>query len=167
MILAAARKGLPDEIERRVAALTISADPAFRLDEKGQIIWRDSFVGRLVRADNLYAPRAEVGDSDLLSTDQKDRMADRLNQFITDHVNTILSPLVALSNLISCSLLKRSEAVANSATEKTETPAPDDQPAAEDKTPVQALRNRASSLVRPRGCSGRFTKVWARLNAAY
>ena len=26
---------------------------------------------------------------------------------------------------------------------------------------------RASSLVRPRGCSGRFTKVWARLNAAY
>ncbi|MGB1546799.1 MAG: helicase-related protein, partial [Candidatus Puniceispirillaceae bacterium] len=97
MILAAARKGLPDEIERRVAALTISADPAFRLDEKGQIIWRDAFVGRLVRADNLYAPRAEVEDSDLLSTDQKDRMADRLNQFITDHVNTILSPLVALS----------------------------------------------------------------------
>ena len=31
MILAAARKGLPDEIERRVTALTISADPAFRL----------------------------------------------------------------------------------------------------------------------------------------
>ena len=138
MILAAARKGLPDEIERRVAALTISADPAFRLDEKGQIIWRDAFVGRLVRADNLYAPRAEVGDSDLLSTDQKDRMADRLNQFITDHVNTILSPLVALSKPDQLFPAEEAEAVANSATEKTETPAPDDQPAAEDKTPVQA-----------------------------
>ena len=68
MILAAARKGLPDEIERRVAALTISADPAFRLNKKGQIIWRDAYVGRLVRADNLYAPRAEVEDSDLLSS---------------------------------------------------------------------------------------------------
>ena len=70
MILAAARKGLPDEIERRVAALTISADPAFRLDEAGRIIWRDAFVGRLVRTDSLYAPRVEVADSDLLSTDQ-------------------------------------------------------------------------------------------------
>ncbi|MGB1614425.1 MAG: disulfide oxidoreductase, partial [Candidatus Puniceispirillaceae bacterium] len=99
---------------------------------------RDSFVGRLMRADNLYAPRAEVGDSDLLSTDQKDRMANRLNQFITDHVNTILSPLVALSKPDQLFPAEEAEAVANSATEKTETPAPDDQPAAEDKTPVQA-----------------------------
>ena len=97
MILAAARKGLPDEIERRVAALTISADPAFRLDEAGRIIWRDAFVGRLVRTDSLYAPRVEVADSDLLSTDQKARMADRLAQFITDHINTVLAPLMALS----------------------------------------------------------------------
>ncbi len=138
MILAAARKGLPDEIERRVAALTISADPAFRLDEKGQVIWRDAVVGRLIRADNLYAPRTEVGDSDLLSTDQKNRMADRLNQFITDHVNTILSPLVALSKPDQLFPTEEAETVANSATEKTETPALVEQPAAEDKTPVKA-----------------------------
>lgn len=97
MILAAARKGLPEEIERRVAALTISADPAFKLTDKGRIIWRDADIGRLVRTDSLYAPRVEVADSDLLNADQKARMTDRLAQFITDHINTVLAPLMALS----------------------------------------------------------------------
>jgi ATP-dependent RNA helicase SUPV3L1/SUV3 len=53
-------------------------------------------------------------------------MADRLNQFITDHVHTILSPLLALSK--PDQLFPAEEA---------ETPAPDDQPTAEDKTPAQ------------------------------
>ena len=97
MILAAARKGLPDEIERRVAALTISADPAFRLTDEAGHYLAGCLCGRLVRTDSLYAPRVEVADSDLLSTDQKARMADRLAQFITDHINTVLAPLMALS----------------------------------------------------------------------
>ncbi len=138
MILAAARKGLPDEIERRVAALTISADPAFRLDEKGQVIWRDALVGRLVRTDNLYAPRAEVGDSDLLSIDQKARINDRLNQFITDHVHTTLAPLVALSKPDQLFFAEQAEAASKPANEKTETLPPNDQTAPENKTLTQA-----------------------------
>uniref|UniRef100_UPI003F6A0506 helicase-related protein n=1 Tax=Candidatus Puniceispirillum sp. TaxID=2026719 RepID=UPI003F6A0506 len=43
-ILAAARRGLPDEIERRVRAFTGSADLAFKLDEKGNVSWRESIV---------------------------------------------------------------------------------------------------------------------------
>ena len=97
VILAAARKGLPDEIERRVGALTISADPAFKLDGRGQIFWREAIIARLVKSDSLYAPRVEVGDSDLLSHDQKARIQDRLNQFITDHVAEVLQPLVLLT----------------------------------------------------------------------
>jgi ATP-dependent RNA helicase SUPV3L1/SUV3 len=138
MILAAARKGLPDEIERRVTALTISADPAFRLDEKGQIVWRDSPVGCLVRTDSLYAPRAEVGDSDLLSSDQKARIASRLSQFITDHVHIILGPLVALSKPDQLFPAEQSEAATKPAPEKSDPAAPYDQSAVEDKTPAQA-----------------------------
>ena len=134
MILAAARKGLPDEIERRVTALTISADPAFRLDEKGQIVWRDALVGRLVRTDSLYAPRAEVGDSDLLSAEQKARMAERLNQFLADHVHAILAPLLALSKPDQLFPAEKLDAVAKPELEETEKPAPDEQLAAEDKT---------------------------------
>ena len=56
--------------------------PGLQIDGKGQIIWRDALVGRLVRTDSLYAPRAEVWDSGLLSTEQKARIVDRLGQFI-------------------------------------------------------------------------------------
>ena len=97
IILAAARKGLPDEIERRVAALSISADPAFKLDAKGQLFWREAVIARLVKSEVLYAPRVEVADSDLLSHDQRARIRDRLNQFINDHVMEVLKPLMLLA----------------------------------------------------------------------
>ncbi|MEC7243156.1 MAG: disulfide oxidoreductase, partial [Pseudomonadota bacterium] len=97
VILSAARKGLPDEIERRVGALVISADPAFKLDGRGQVFWREAAIARLVKSDTLYAPRVEVGDSDLLNHDQKARIQDRLNQFIADHVAELLQPIIRLT----------------------------------------------------------------------
>ena len=55
------------------------------------------FVGRLVRTDSLYAPRVEVVKVTCSAQIRKARMADRLAQFITDHINTVLAPLMALS----------------------------------------------------------------------
>ncbi|MEK9620923.1 MAG: helicase-related protein [Alphaproteobacteria bacterium] len=95
-ILAAARRGLPDEIENRVRAFTASASPAFRLDEGGVISWRESKVARLVRGDGLYAPRAELVDSDLLSIDQAQRLNERLSKFVGEHVRDVLGRLMAL-----------------------------------------------------------------------
>ena len=82
-----------------VGALVISADPAFKLDGRGQIFWREAAIARLVKSDNLYAPRVEVGDSDLLNHDQKARIQDRLNQFIADHVAELLQPIIRLTKL--------------------------------------------------------------------
>ena len=98
MILSAARKALPDEIERRVKALQASEDLAFQLDGKGQIIWREAHIARLVKSDSLYAPRAEVKDSDLLTDEQKSRITERLTQFITSHVASILTTLVSFED---------------------------------------------------------------------
>ena len=50
----------------------------------------------MVKGDNLYAPRAELVTSDLLSIDQTQRMNKRLLTFIATHVDTILGRLVAL-----------------------------------------------------------------------
>ena len=80
-ILAAARRGLPDEIERRVRAFVASADPAFRLGPDGVVKWREAEVARLVKGDGLYVPRPELVASDLLSIDQTQRMAQRLVSF--------------------------------------------------------------------------------------
>ena len=97
-ILAAARRGLPDEIENRVRAFAASATPAFRLDEAGMINWREARVARLVKGDGLYAPRPEVIDSDLLSIDQMQRLNVRLNDFVAEHVRDVLGRLLALES---------------------------------------------------------------------
>ncbi|MBL6625094.1 MAG: disulfide oxidoreductase, partial [Alphaproteobacteria bacterium] len=97
-ILAAARRGLPEEIENRVRAFAASATPAFKLDENGVITWREAEVARLVRGDTLYAPRPELIPSDLLSIDQTQRMTGRLSEFVAEHVRDVLGRLVVLEN---------------------------------------------------------------------
>lgn len=93
VILSAARKALPEEIERRVKALQASEDLAFQLDGRGHVTWREAQIARLVKSDSLYAPRAEVKDSDLLTDEQKSRISERLTQFVANHVETTLSVL--------------------------------------------------------------------------
>ena len=95
-ILAAARRGLPDEIERRVRAFVASADPAFRLGADGVVKWREAEVAQLVKGNGLYVPRPELVSSDLLSIDQTQRMVQRLVGFTAAHVETILGRLIVL-----------------------------------------------------------------------
>ena len=96
-ILAAARRGLPDEIERRVQAFMASADAAFRLDDKAVIWWREAAVAQLVKGDSLYVPRAELAASDLLSIDQTQRMQARLVNFLAAHIEAVLGRLTILA----------------------------------------------------------------------
>jgi len=98
MILAAARKGLPEEIERRVRAVLASADEAFKLQENGAIHWREAPLAKLLKSDNPYAPRIVMADAELVTTDQMARMSARIEAFIKDHVAYVLAPLLALEN---------------------------------------------------------------------
>ena len=106
-ILAAARRGLPEEIENRVRAFAASATPAFKLGDDGVITWRESEVARLVRGDTLYAPRPELMASDLLSIDQSQRMTGRLSEFVAEHVREVLGRLVVLQNAETAPLPER------------------------------------------------------------
>ena len=146
-ILAAARRGLPDEIERRVRAFVASADPAFRLGDDGTVSWRESVVARLVKGDSLYAPRPELVFSDLLSTDQLHRMNDRLAGFVTAHVATVLGRLLALESPGSVAMPTKSPAADAPAADAPPNdgsagePVSDDSPVAggaDDKTQVAA-----------------------------
>ncbi|MDA0332845.1 MAG: helicase-related protein [Proteobacteria bacterium] len=96
-ILAAARRGLPDEIERRVQAFVASADAAFQIDEKGGVWWREAAVAQLVKGDSLYMPRADLTSSDLLSIDQTQRIQARLVHFLTAHIKAVLGRLTILA----------------------------------------------------------------------
>ena len=134
MILSAARKGLPDEIERRVSALVISATPAFSLDNKGVVSWRGAEIARLRGSEILYQPTVQLIDSDLLSDDQKARIASRLVQFVTEHVQEVLPKLSALH--APESLLAPENAAAQNMA-NTEQPASAEQPETEDAKPAR------------------------------
>ena len=99
MILAAARKALPDEIERRVKAVIASAEGAFKLDEKAGVNWRDTAIARLVKSEQLYSPRVDVFDSELLSIDQKQRIKEKLTAIFKEQVDTLLGNLLKLQNI--------------------------------------------------------------------
>jgi ATP-dependent RNA helicase SUPV3L1/SUV3 len=96
-VLAAARKALPGEISSRVQALKASADLAFKLDERGQIFWREAQVGRLIKGSSLYQPKAEARSSELLEGDQLKTVQDRLNSFAADYAKMVLEKAVALN----------------------------------------------------------------------
>lgn len=96
-ITSVARKALPDEIERRVAALSVSADAAFHIEKNGHIMWRDAKIGQLVKSDAVYAPRVKIDDSDLLNVTQKTHIHTRVTNVIHNHIQTVLAPLMRLS----------------------------------------------------------------------
>ena len=96
-VLAAARRVLPEEITSRVKALDASADAAFHLGSDASITWREAVVGRLIRGNDLYQPRAEVRSSSLLEGDQLKTVQDRLNRYAADMPRQILEKAVALT----------------------------------------------------------------------
>jgi len=119
-ILAAARRGLPDEIESRVRAFAASATAAFKLDEEGRISWRDAAVARLVKGDGLYAPRPDLIASELLSIDQTQRLNVRLSEFVAEHVREVLGRLVVLETPETAPLPERRTPRPNPAAPKAE-----------------------------------------------
>ncbi len=96
-ILAAARRGLPDEIERRVQAFVASADAAFQIDQKGVVWWRETAIAQLIKGESLYMPRVDLASSELLSIDQTQRMQARLIHFLTGHIKAVLGRLTILA----------------------------------------------------------------------
>jgi ATP-dependent RNA helicase SUPV3L1/SUV3 len=137
-ILAAARRGLPDEIEARVRAFAASATPAFRLNEEGQISWRDSVVARLVRGDGLYAPRPDLIASELLSIDQAQRLNARLSEFVAEHVREVLGRLVVLEAAESAPLPERKPQRHHPQPPKPEAEAVDEAPSGPTKDEIAA-----------------------------
>ncbi len=138
MILAAARKGLPDEIERRVKAVLASADEAFKLQPNGHIHWREAPLAKLLKSDNPYAPRIVMADAELVTTDQMARMQDRLEGFMRDHVAFILGPLVTLANPPATIAAKQPEAKTDGAPKAPEASAASEAPEAPEASEPKA-----------------------------
>jgi ATP-dependent RNA helicase SUPV3L1/SUV3 len=91
---AAANRVLRTDIGDRVRAFVEEADAAFSLDADGQVSWRGTAVGRLVKGDEPLRPRVEPAPSDLLEPTARERVRRRLAEWVDTRVGTAFAPLL-------------------------------------------------------------------------
>ncbi len=97
-ILSAARKILPNEIERRVRELLMSHNSAFKFDDGGFILWQNNKVAKLTNGEILYTPKIIIINSEFLSDDQIKQIETRINEAVEKNIENILSEAINLKN---------------------------------------------------------------------
>ena len=103
----AAQKALASEIESRAEKLTASANADFALDSNGIIRWLGEPVAKLAAGDELLKPRLILLADEQLTGPARDKVAARLERWISFHIETLLKPLVEISAAADISGLVR------------------------------------------------------------
>jgi len=104
-IMSAARNALKPEIGNRIAMVLKSEDKQFKLADDGQILWQADAtnplpgepIGRIKKGDLLLKPRAEMIDSNLVDGQDKNAIAEKLQEWLERHIHFALEPLFRLT----------------------------------------------------------------------
>ncbi len=64
------------------------------ISEEAKIYWGDEPIGRLIKGDKIFAPRAECLNSELLESDKKLAISKKLQEWIDDKIANTLKSLV-------------------------------------------------------------------------
>ncbi len=67
----------------------------FNLDETVNIYWGDEPVGQLVKGINIFSPKVEILNTELLESDKKILVIKKLQKWIDEKTATILKPITA------------------------------------------------------------------------
>ncbi len=94
---AAAMRGLEGEFLDRAAALTAAPDNAISLSEHGKLWWDGAIVARLVPGASPLAPAIALLADDLLKGASRAQIQARLEQWLTQRIETRIEPLLALA----------------------------------------------------------------------
>jgi ATP-dependent RNA helicase SUPV3L1/SUV3 len=98
-LLTAANRVLRGEVAARGRRLVAEGDEAFALDPEGRLLWHGSAVGRLAAGEAVLAPRIEVRGGDFLEGEARERVRQRLQQFVRNEIERHLAPLLAAQAL--------------------------------------------------------------------
>ena len=94
----AARKGVGEELEKRITSIVESEEIA--LDEKCKIIWKNNVIARLKKGGNYLSPEVEIIADDALNDTNKVKLEVFLKQWITKHIRDVLGDLLNLNKEI-------------------------------------------------------------------
>ena len=93
---AASVNAVTTEITARAQALAATPDTELKLSRQGDILWHGNSVGRVHSGDHPLRPRAEVIADELLPSQVREEVRERLQKFLSRHLASLLEPLFKL-----------------------------------------------------------------------
>ncbi len=91
----AARKGVGEELEKRVSLIIENKEIA--LDDKCKIIWKNNEIARLKKGNNYLNPEVEILADDALNDHSKLKLEIFLKSWVDIHIKEILGDLLNLN----------------------------------------------------------------------
>ena len=91
----AARKGVGEELEKRVSS--IIDNEKIVLDENCNIIWRDNAIARLKKGNNYLSPEIEILADDALNDLSKSKLETFLKKWVDMYIKEVLGDLLNLN----------------------------------------------------------------------
>ncbi len=101
IVLAAARQVLPQELDRRVATLVDAPDGVISFDETDGLVWQKARIARLIAGHDRLNPRLELICSELLEADRRERLEQRLMQWLKTQIANDAPRLLQLQEAAS------------------------------------------------------------------
>lgn len=89
----AALKALRQEMNTRVTWLCEDRDDAFRLDDQGLLLWRDTAIARLQKGHDILSPTLKMLPFDQLDESHRQQVIPRLNAWLKAYIEKTLRPL--------------------------------------------------------------------------
>ncbi|MBS0240694.1 MAG: DEAD/DEAH box helicase [Proteobacteria bacterium] len=89
---------LSKELAMRARRVASAKTDAFKIGRNGRILWRDEEIARLEAGDDPMKPNVVVLADEHLSGPDKEKVQQRLNQWVTEVVGERLKPLVELKS---------------------------------------------------------------------
>jgi ATP-dependent RNA helicase SUPV3L1/SUV3 len=94
----AAAHVLSTELAMRARRVAAAQADAFKIDRKGQILWRGEEIAKLVAGEDPLKPSLELLIDEHLSGPDREKIETRLQAWLAEHIADKLKPLVELSN---------------------------------------------------------------------
>ena len=101
IVLAAARRVLPQELERRVGQLVEAPDGTLDFDDAGQVTWRGAAIAKLTAGHDRLHPRLEALCDDSLDGARRERVEARLAAWFADRLAADAPNLVRLRDALA------------------------------------------------------------------
>lgn len=93
---AASIQALQPEFNLRADRMYNAPDTEFEFTEQGGLMWGEYGVGKLIKGDDILAPRIEVFVDDEAGADVADKVQKRLRHFMDRKINAAFEPLIAM-----------------------------------------------------------------------